>query len=380
MDVRAVDRAEMVLGSELLNLKGKLDRTGVKESKEGYVVVSLQYDQGVTLDFINEVFGRILNRTSHKGPPVDLFTYPTRIVQLNDSLYPNPMHIETVTLHDDFSETVPEGQPLKKKLGYTVVIRAPHYFPQDIWESLATAVKGGRSIDVSKLGEGFKWFHDSAKKAIVIPQSRGERVRDYPDDIDFLDVRIEGHVRDDEIMKRGGKYDLIAEINEYYEGFRDWIRGNTPAPAKESRNSVDRFLRNPESREFRVWLEQQRRAQEIGDEKEIRDQIKEGKLKTIGDYLDAGFDINDMNSALSRTPPGAQLRPLLPYVFFRGVLFEEETPVRRVQHGAQSRMVTFYRVRYDGRFLTNEEREEAFSPKGANFTPNIEENSAVALN
>ena len=67
-------------------------------------------------------------------------------------------------------------------------------------------------------------------------------------------------------------------------------------------------------------------------------------------------------------------------MFFRGVLFEEETPVRRVQHGAQNRMVTFYRVRYDGRFLTNEEREEAFSPKGANFTPNIEENSAVALN
>jgi len=71
---------------------------------------------------------------------------------------------------------------------------------------------------------------------------------------------------------------------------------------------------------------------------------------------------------------------LLPYVFFKGVLFEEEIPLRRVQLGTQNRIVTFYRVRYDGRFLTDEEREEAFSPKGANFTPNIEENSAVVLN
>ena len=86
-----------------------------------------------------------------------------------------------------------------------------------------------------------------------------------------------------------------------------------------------------------------------------------------------------MNSALNRTPPGAQLRPLLPYVFFKGVLFEEEKPERRVQHGTPNRIVTLYRVKYDGRFLTDKEREEAFSPKGANFSPSIEDNSSIVL-
>ena len=373
-DIRAVDRAESILNPEQLNLRGRVERAALKNGKEGYLVVSLQYDTPVTLDFVNQEFGRILAATAHRGLPIDLFTHPTKIVKLSDSLYPNPMLVERVPLYDDFSTPVPEGQSLYKKLGYAVVIRVPNYFPKDIWESLAGAVKGTGHVDVEKLGEGFKWFHEAhEKRALVIPQRRQIEIGEYP--VDFLDIRIEGHVREDQRPRRGGRYDLIEEINEYFEGFKTWLQGTTPAPERESRNSVDRFLRDPNSREFRVWLEQQKREQEgVG-----REEVKAGTLKPIGEYLDIFADINVMNSALTKTPPGGQLRPLLPHVIFKGLLFEEERPERRVQHGTPNRIVTFYRVRYDGRFLTTEQRNEAFSPDGANFTPSIEENSSIVL-
>ncbi len=372
-NIRVVDRAETILNPEQLNLRGEVTRAALQEGGQGYVAVSIKYVTPVSLDSVyREDFGKILANTGHGGFPVDLFTYPTMVVQLSDTLYPNPMVVERVPLYDEFSTPVTEGSSIENKLGHTVVIRSPNYYPADIRESLFLAIKGGRSIDASKLGaKGYEWFRDITKRALVIPQSREERVGEY--NIDFLDVRIEGRVRETQAAPRGGRYDLMQEINEYFEGFRRWSQGSMPTG--ESRNSVDRFLRKTDSRAFRVFLESQRREQEgIG-----REQVKAGTIKSIGDYLDAEADINDMNSALNRTPPGGQLRPLLPYVFFKGVLFEDERPQRRVQHGEQNRIVTLYRVRYDGRFLTEEKREEAFSAEGADFSPSLANNSAIAL-